>query len=272
MSTGYTKCPHDLLRNPNLTPVEKIVWLFIASHADDYTYTIYEACGELGISPNTWQKTIQNLAGKNMITATLQRSRNANFYNATLDSSEWDVRLQKEDVQFVKNCANNISKIDKINSQNLTKQFVKNCAIKEDQIKEQENNFINKIKSACACEEKHDNPKSETHPNGEKETKLGRAREALPIDALKTELLGSAIWIESIAKGFNLSQQEVQEYIAEFCEYLIQCGEECKPLQEAKKHFRNRLNILINGNNKQTKDAGDDRRLGVARLIARYTG
>lgn len=264
MSTGYTKCPHDLLRNPNLTPVEKIVWLFIASNEEGYTYSVKQACEVLGLAPKTWRKAVESLIEKNMIVAVKKGAGNTNSYSAILATSSWK--------EMGKNYPINWAEITQSIGQKIPNQLGKNYPIKEEQIKEQENNFINKIKSACACERNHDSPKSETHPNGEKETKLGRAREGLPIDALKTELLGSAIWIESIAKGFNLSQQEVQEYIAEFCEYLIQCGEECKPLQEAKKHFRNRLNILINGNNKQTKDAGDDRRLGVARLIARYTG
>ena len=145
----------------------------------------------------------------------------------------------------------------------------------EDQIEEQENNFINKINSAHAKETGKEKPvssKSPLNPNGEIQTNFGCAREALPIDQLKDTMLASMIWQESICKAFNLTPQDVEDHIEEFCDYLVQCGEEYKSLQEAKKHFRNRLNLLINGNNKQAKGSGEDRRFEVARLIAKYTG
>lgn len=111
---GYTKCPNDLLRNPDISPVEKIVWLFISSNLPGYAYSAKEACTILGISRPTWINAVNSLLEKGMITASLSGGKGIkNSYSAVLNVSRWT--LSKNFTTLSKNLTNeNVKNFDKV--------------------------------------------------------------------------------------------------------------------------------------------------------------
>lgn len=87
---GYTKCPNDLLRNPDISPVEKIVWLFISSNLPGYTLSAKDACATLGIARSTWFKAIETLLKKGMIKVFKPNGHGGkNSYAAVMSVSRW---------------------------------------------------------------------------------------------------------------------------------------------------------------------------------------
>lgn len=114
MNDGYTRCPNDLLRDPRITPLEKVVWLFICSNLPGFAYSAKEACAVLGISRPTWINTVNSLLEKGMVTATLSGGKGIkNSYTAVLNVSRW--RLSKNLTnENVKNFDKVVKKSDKV--------------------------------------------------------------------------------------------------------------------------------------------------------------
>lgn len=92
MNDGYTRCPNDLLRDPRITPVEKVVWLFISSNLPGFAYSAKEACATLGIARSTWFKTIESLLKKGMIKVLKPNGQTGkNTYSAVMSVSRWEI-------------------------------------------------------------------------------------------------------------------------------------------------------------------------------------
>ena len=89
MSYTYTRCPNDLLRHTALKPLEKLAWLLIASNAPRFALQRDDAAAMLGISRNTWCKTVRSLLDKNMISC--EWSSKGNIYTVNNSVSTWKI-------------------------------------------------------------------------------------------------------------------------------------------------------------------------------------
>lgn len=151
---GYTRIPNDILRSPLLTPVEKVVWLLIASNQPGFAISTRTACAALGISNKTWYKAVDQLARRGLIQATRNGAGKVNAYTAILEPSKWGTG-QQADVEFlhnqvVENLHNNCGKITQPNVENLHNQMCKNSTTIKEQGKEQEN-ISRDSRDAHAC-------------------------------------------------------------------------------------------------------------------------
>lgn len=89
MSYTYTRCPNDLLRHTALKPLEKLAWLLIASNVPGFALQRDDAAAMLGISRNTWCKTVRSLLDKNMISC--EWSSKGNIYTVNNCVSTWKI-------------------------------------------------------------------------------------------------------------------------------------------------------------------------------------
>lgn len=86
---GYTRIPHELMRNASLPPIAKVVWSLIAGMRDDYRPTIARYCEMVPCHPDTWRATVKMLESYGMIT--VERVANWVKYSAITDTSKWSI-------------------------------------------------------------------------------------------------------------------------------------------------------------------------------------
>ena len=147
---GYTKCPNDLLRNPDITAIELRVWLLISSFTGGYLFSTGLASQTLGISRNTFMKAVESLERKGMVSVVRTGAAQKNKYAVT-SPSKWKLDVQKKDSDCSKteqsDCSkieqstpSQCSKIEQYNAQNVSndcskiEQYKKN--ILKDQVKD----------------------------------------------------------------------------------------------------------------------------------------
>ena len=90
---GYTRIPHELMRNPHLPPIAKVVWSLIAGMAPGFHATVAQFCKMVACHPNTWRSTIKLLVRCGMVS--VERSANGVKYTAVTDTSKWKVEGNK---------------------------------------------------------------------------------------------------------------------------------------------------------------------------------
>ena len=90
ISKDFTKVPNSLIRTPMLSSVEKVVWCYIASMRDGYTYAVHSACEYLGINVKTWRQCVAELQRRGMVSVKMIPGK-TNVYSAVRDPSGWDL-------------------------------------------------------------------------------------------------------------------------------------------------------------------------------------
>ena len=136
MNNGYTRIPNELIRNPHLPPIAKVVWSVIAGMKPGFVATVQQYCTMVACHPNTWRSTIKTLEKYGMIS--VEHSPNGVTYTAITDPSKWTVEGNKN-CDPNKNCEGNKNCYAECNK-NCYAEGNKNCDLSEEQIKEQENN------------------------------------------------------------------------------------------------------------------------------------
>lgn len=67
-SNGYTKAPHDIVRNPDLSPAAKVAWLLIAGMPEGYHPTREQWMAMLPCrDKSTWQKVVTELENAGLV-------------------------------------------------------------------------------------------------------------------------------------------------------------------------------------------------------------
>ena len=89
MNNGYTRIPHELMRNPNLPPIAKVVWSLIAGMAPGFDATLAQYCKKVACHPDTWRSTIKMLELFGMVS--VERLPNGVRYSAITDTSKWSI-------------------------------------------------------------------------------------------------------------------------------------------------------------------------------------
>ena len=145
-NNGYTRIPHELMRNPNLPPIAKVVWSLIAGMRPDFNATLSQYCKMVACHPDTWRSIIKMLELFGMVS--VEHLPNGVKYSVITDTSKWSIP-EKEGMK--------ISHPMKI-SQGRKNSYRKGMKISEgegmkishpseEQIEEQENNST----TTCAC-------------------------------------------------------------------------------------------------------------------------
>lgn len=151
MNNGYTRIPHELMRNPNLPPIAKVVWSLIAGMAPGFNATLSQYCKMVACHPDTWRSIIKMLELFGMVS--VEHFPNGVKYSAITDTSKWSIP-EKEGMK--------ISHPMKI-SQGRKNSHPKGMKISggegmkishpsEEHIEEQKNNKTTTITCACARE------------------------------------------------------------------------------------------------------------------------
>lgn len=86
---GYTKIPHELMRNPNLPPIAKVVWSLIAGMSPTFNATLGQFCTMVACHPDTWRNTVKMLEKFGMVS--VEHSPNGVKYSAITDLSKWNI-------------------------------------------------------------------------------------------------------------------------------------------------------------------------------------
>ena len=89
MNNGYTRIPHELMRNPNLPPIAKVVWSLIAGMRPGFNATMSQYCKMVACHPDTWRSTIKMLELFGMVS--VERLPNGVRYSAITDTSKWSI-------------------------------------------------------------------------------------------------------------------------------------------------------------------------------------
>jgi hypothetical protein len=89
MNNGYTRIPHELMRNPNLPPIAKVVWSLIAGMRPGFNATLSQYCKMVACHPDTWRSTIKMLELFGMVS--VERLPNGVRYSAITDTSKWSI-------------------------------------------------------------------------------------------------------------------------------------------------------------------------------------
>jgi len=89
MNNGYTRIPHELMRNPNLPPIAKVVWSLIAGMRPDFNATMSQYCKMVACHPDTWRSVIKMLELFGMVS--VERLPNGVKYSAITDTSKWSI-------------------------------------------------------------------------------------------------------------------------------------------------------------------------------------
>lgn len=79
-------------------------------------------------------------------------------------------------------------------------------------------------------------------------------------DSIKTNFLNAYEWKEDFCRKKNIQMPELEKLMIQFIGD-IELGEEYKPLNELKSHFKNKFNLNKNGTNRQSP-AGANKGLG----------
>lgn len=88
-NNGYTRIPHELMRNPNLPPIAKVVWSLIAGMRPGFNATMSQYCKMVACHPDTWRSTIKMLELFGMVS--VERLPNGVRYSAITDTSKWSI-------------------------------------------------------------------------------------------------------------------------------------------------------------------------------------
>ena len=97
MNNGYTRIPHELMRNPNLPPIAKVVWSLIAGMRPDFNATLSKYCKMVACHPDTWRSVIKMLELFGMVS--VEHLPNGVKYLAITDTSKWSIP-EKEGVKI----------------------------------------------------------------------------------------------------------------------------------------------------------------------------
>lgn len=89
MNNGYTRIPHELMRNPNLPPIAKVVWSLIAGMAPGFNATLSQYCKMVACHPDTWRSIIKMLELFGMVS--VEHLPNGVKYSAITDTSKWSI-------------------------------------------------------------------------------------------------------------------------------------------------------------------------------------
>ena len=87
---GYTRIPNELMRNPDLPPIAKVVWSVIAGISQDYRTTMAMYCEMAACHPDTWRATVKLLESSGMIT--VEHRPNSVCYTVVEDMSKWEIK------------------------------------------------------------------------------------------------------------------------------------------------------------------------------------
>jgi len=140
MNNGYTRIPHELMRNPNLPPIAKVVWSLIAGMAPGFNATLSQYCKMVACHPNTWRSVIKMLELFGMVS--VEYRANGVAYTAITDTSKWMIQGNKI-CDTNKNCKGNKNCNGKGNK-NCDAGGNKNCDPSEEHIteKQKKNNCV----------------------------------------------------------------------------------------------------------------------------------
>ena len=86
-NNGYTRIPNAIIRS-GIPAGEIVVWCFIASMPDGYTYTVEQASAMLGINVKTWRDCVAGLLRRGMITVERIPGK-TNVYEVVRDTEKW---------------------------------------------------------------------------------------------------------------------------------------------------------------------------------------
>ena len=131
MNNGYTRIPHELMRNPNLPPIAKVVWSLIAGMRPDFNATMSQYCKMVACHPNTWRSVIKMLELFGMVS--VEYRANGVTYTAITDTSKWTVEGNKicnpnKNCKGNKNCDAGGNKICDPSEEHITEEQKKNIA------------------------------------------------------------------------------------------------------------------------------------------------
>ena len=86
---GYTRIPNELMRNPDLPPIAKVVWSLIAGMRPGFNATLSQYCKMVACHPDTWRSVIKML--ELFGTVSVERLPNGVSYSAITDTSKWSI-------------------------------------------------------------------------------------------------------------------------------------------------------------------------------------
>ena len=86
---GYTRIPNELMRNPNLPPIAKVVWSLIAGMSHRFSATLGQFCTMVACHPDTWRSTVKMLELFGMVS--VEHLPNGVKYSAITDTSKWSI-------------------------------------------------------------------------------------------------------------------------------------------------------------------------------------
>lgn len=86
-NNGYTRIPNAIIRS-GIPAGEIVVWCFIASMPDGYTYSVEQASAMLGINVKTWRDCVAGLLRRGMITVERIPGK-TNVYEVVRDTEKW---------------------------------------------------------------------------------------------------------------------------------------------------------------------------------------
>jgi hypothetical protein len=86
---GYTRIPNEMMRNPALPPVAKVVWSLIAGMNPKFNATLNQFCTMVACHPDTWRSTVKMLEKYGMIS--VEHLPNGVKYSAITDTSKWSI-------------------------------------------------------------------------------------------------------------------------------------------------------------------------------------
>lgn len=143
---GYTKIPNELMRNPDLPPIAKVVWSLIAGMKPSFDATLPQYCKMVKCHPNTWRSVIKMLELFGMVS--VEYRANGVAYTAITDTSKWMIEGNKN-CNPNKNCEGNKNCKGEGNK-NCDAGGNKICYPSEDYITEEHNNNSTTT-TTCAC-------------------------------------------------------------------------------------------------------------------------
>ena len=79
MKPGFTKVPHDIVRDPSLSCVEVRLWIIIYGYSEGYPLTITKLCEIAGVSRHTCLKTIASLEHRGLLRVTKNRGGKSSY-------------------------------------------------------------------------------------------------------------------------------------------------------------------------------------------------
>ena len=88
-NNGYTRIPHELMRNPNLPPIAKVVWSLIAGMRPDFNATLSQYCKMVACHPDTWRSIIKMLELFGMVS--VEHFPNGVRYSVITDTTKWAI-------------------------------------------------------------------------------------------------------------------------------------------------------------------------------------